>query len=380
MPERYGIIGTHRFLQKDVYSRGDIVVITDDENRIGDFYHESRMKKLTGQICIIAEYCDNKYITDGSDRFGDMCRGHYLLPSVILGIWDGEYEPPARMRYCPHCDNLFTPSSEELSLCPDCAKRNFVLPYHRHQPKLDFCGKTYGNKNPYLGIEIEVDEGGEINENVAEIMPIMNKEKGKFFIYCSHDSSLNDGFEIITQPATLKYHLGVMSGYREIFKNLINKGYQSHNTSTCGIHVHFNRDFYKENETLYITRLLYIVEKFWDDIVIFSRRNQRRIDRYSKKIDCKADEYIRKWNKSENHDAHYYAVNLANENTIEFRMFRGTLNINSFRAILEFVNSCVKIAKNNTTEEIQRMEFKDILTPFAKKYYNSRIATRNFDE
>lgn len=378
MPEIYGVIGTHRFLQKDIYSSGDIVVITNDERKLGEYWSNAR-KHWAGQICVISEARTDKYITQHSPLFGDVCSGYFLQHSIILGVWDGEYIP-AKKRYCAWCSTSFVYSAEEPFLCPECAKRNFVLPYHRYQPKLSFYGKTYGNKNPYLGVEVEVDEGGEEGETVTEIMPIMNKENGKFFIYCSHDGSLNDGFEIITQPATLKYHLGIMNSYKELFKNLINKGYQSHNTSTCGVHVHFNRDFYKENETLYITRLLYIVEKFWDDIVIFSRRNQRRIDRYSKKMDCKADEYIKKWNKSENHDAHYYAINLANENTIEFRMFRGTLNANSFQAILEFVNNCIKIAKNSTTEEIQRMEFKDILTPFSKKYYNSRIATKIFDE
>ena len=150
-------------------------------------------------------------------------------------------------------------------------------------------------------------------------------------------------------------------------------GYQSHNTNTCGIHVHFNRDFYADNEELYLSRLLYLVTKFWEEIVIFSRRRRSRLNRYSKKPDDSIPNYLRSWNKTCDHEGHYYALNIINEETIEFRMFRGTLNILTFHCILDFVNAIVRAAKEKTAEDIQKMKFEELLSPMAMEYYKSRL-------
>ena len=287
-----------------------------------------------------------------------------------------------KAKSCPKCGNRFKvdePNKNE-KLCPNCVKRDYVLPYHQYYPHLEFYGNNLNNTVPYLGIELEVDEGGERDIIVRHIMNIINPEN-KFFIYCSHDGSLDEGFEIITQPATLKYHISIKDKYETMFQYLLGKGYLSHDTTTCGIHVHFNRDFYKDNEELYITRLLYLVDKFWDDIVKFSRRNQRKLNRYSKKVDIPIKDYINESNKKKNHDFHYYAVNLSNENTIEFRMFKGSLNINTFIATLQFVNNCIMCAKEKTGEEIQHMEFEDLITGRAcKNYWNTRKNRINTEE
>lgn len=282
--------------------------------------------------------------------------------------------------YCEICGIPYVKDDTNECLCNMCRKRDFVLPYHKYYPKLEFLGKNKNNTVPYLGVELEVDEGGENNNKVRNLMNIMNKEN-KFFVYCTHDGSLNNGFEIITQPATLKYHLGLKENYEKAFNYLLKEGYLSHDTSTCGIHVHFNRDFYADNEELYVTRLLYLVDKFWNNIVKFSRRNQRRIDRYSKKVDMGIETYYKKSNKTNNHDYHYYAINLANSNTIEFRMFKGTLNVNTFIATLQFVNNCIICAKEKSTREIQSMSFEDLITGRAcKNYWKTRKDRTNTEE
>lgn len=284
-------------------------------------------------------------------------------------------------RYCENCNAIYAinPENPDETLCPDCAKRDYILPYHHYNPPLDFCGYTMNNKVPYLGVEIEVDEGGQKDKMAKAAMKYMNKDR--MFVYCMRDGSLNEGFEIITQPATLKYHQSQKDNYEAMFNFLISKGYLSHDTQTCGIHVHFNRDFYKDNEELYVTRLLYLVDKFWDDIVRFSRRNQRRIDRYSKKVDMPLKEYFIKSNKSNIHDYHYYAINLSNSNTIEFRMFKGTLNIDTFMATLQFVNNCIICAREKSAEEIQRMEFEELITGrVCKNYWKTRKGRKNTEE
>ena len=163
-------------------------------------------------------------------------------------------------------------------LCKDCGKYHFITAYHRYYPKIKFFGNNHSNAVPYLGFELEVDEGGESDRNCTKLMKDINKPD-EIFAYCSHDGSLSDGFEIITQPASMEYHNSIKDVYAKSFSNLKKNGYMSHDTTTCGFHVHFNRSYYGENEKACIRKLLFMTEKFWNELVLFARRPERRIVR-----------------------------------------------------------------------------------------------------
>ena len=51
----------------------------------------------------------------------------------------------------------------------------------------------------------------------------------------------------------------------------------------------------------------------------------------------------------------YTCVNLQNKNTIEFRMFRGTLKYNTIIATIQFVDYLTDIAKELREDEIQEL-------------------------
>lgn len=288
--------------------------------------------------------------------------------------------------YCYNCNERFP--IEDLEVCKDgnylcskCAKREFILPYHHIYPETKFFGNNKKNSVPFMGIELEVDEGGFKNSVVKRIVNMINKENNPF-LYCSRDGSLENGFEIITQPATLEYHNSIKDTYKSIFDRLIRDGYLSHDTSTCGLHIHFNRSFYKDNEKAYLQNLIFILDKYWDDVVRFSRRNSYRLERFSKKVDFdNVSSYIENCNKSRRHEDHYYSLNISNEDTIEFRMFKGTLNIDTFMATLQFVYNCIMSAKYKSFSEITAMKFEELITGrVCKKYWNKRKDLLNTEE
>ena len=270
---------------------------------------------------------------------------------------------------CDKCRRFFFKTEGEVdrdgdSLCPICAKREYILSYHHNYPQVKFYGtSTAKNPQPFLGIELEVGSGGESDAEVKKILPIINKNF--LFAYCSHDSSIDNGFEIITQPATLQYHNSIKHVYKQLFETLINDGYTSHDNMTCGFHVHFNRDFYSDNEKLYTTNLIYLVKKWWDNILKISRRNITRLG-YCDKIYTSPNEYYEaRNNRGSNHGI---ALNIGNKNTIEFRIFRGTLNVDTFMATLQFVNNCILAAKRSF-EEVQNMKFEELITGRTLKNY-----------
>lgn len=291
-------------------------------------------------------------------------------------------------KYCKKCyENMFVRCSRcgcnELRenatetrdggyLCKDCGEYHFITAYHHYYPKVKFFGNNHSNTVPYLGFELEVDEGGESDRNCTKLMKDINKPD-ELFAYCSHDGSLNDGFEIITQPASMEYHNSIKDVYTKSFANLKKIGYMSHDTTTCGFHVHFNRSYYGDAEKACIRKLLFMTEKFWNELVLFARRPEHRMERYAKKIEpMEITDYMRRADKSGSHEFHYYAVNLANRDTIEFRMFRGSLNVNTVLATLQLVNNMVIASKEKTLEEIKAMKFEDLLTTRIQKAYWKR--------
>ena len=313
------------------------------------------------------EFCGERLTIDGFS---------FLKKSGEAGYVCKECESSHKVIECAECgENILAEDAYEddcgfKCLCSNCYSKNrdIVKNYHYHHfAQVQFFGED--KDSPYLGVELEVDRKewvdcdyeNECCRNVISCFP-------KGFIYMEHDGSLENGFENITSPATFSYHISLLKNYKEAFKELGKHKYLSHKTKTCGLHVHFNRNFYADNEELYITRLLYIVEKFWDKLVIFSRRNIRNINNWAKKYENKPEEIIK--SMKENSLSRYYAVNLTNKNTIEFRMFRGTLNIDTFIATLELCNTLILTAKENTVSQIQTMKWEDLLkTDVTKRYW-----------
>lgn len=366
---------------QDKYKIGTKIIVSPTLNSV-----------IAGQVMTIRSYMyyypDVGWLMNVfNENFTDRC----VLESEILREFkDGDDYMPPRSRASGHCDRCgddfyYYPDEtavEDQNLCHNCVKRRFVLPYHRWEPKLKFLhtGKNPPRDGLYYGVEIEADCGGEYDRNAAQVMDILNNED--MFAYVSHDGSLTNGFEIVTQPATLSYHKSVEERYKNAFNFLIRNGYRGHETATAGIHVHFSRAYYTDNgdEEENISKLLYLVEKFWDEIIVYARRDYEKSKSYMKKTDEDFDDFISNWNRKRDHDGHYYAVNISNPDTIELRMFRGTLNYETYMCILEFVDSLVRTAKEKTSSELQAITFEEILHGRCKRYYKARKRVSRFSE
>lgn len=273
---------------------------------------------------------------------------------------------------CERCGREVERSHMINGYCERCALYHWITQYHRDTPRLDFFGDNHDNSVPYLGVELEVAYGGEDDETIAQILPLINSRE-RLFMYCSHDSSLDNGFENITQPATLEYHESIEDKYKAVFTKLRELNYLSHDTPCCGMHVHFNRSFYPyDREEECVSKLSFMFERFWKELLLFSRRINTKM-RYCRKIDLSVRDFVRRSNRSEGHDWHYYALNLANEDTVEFRIFRGTLNINTFIATLELVNNMVIFSRDKTNEELNSIQFTDFLTTDRLRAYWDKV-------
>ena len=222
----------------------------------------------------------------------------------------------------------------------------------------------YGDSQRYFGVELEIDGAGKDSENADEILAVANKDNEH--IYIKGDGSLDDGMEIVTHPMSLEYHKQFQ--WEDIMKKAIYLGYRSHQTSTCGLHIHVNRSSFgdtTEEQELVISHILFFVEKHWAELLKFSRRSEYSMNRWAARYGYEKTgrEILDKAKKGNN--GRYAAVNLMNYTTIEFRMFRGTLKYNTFIAALELVDAICDLAVNLTDEGIAKMswsEFVDTIT------------------
>ena len=265
---------------------------------------------------------------------------------------------------CSSCDALLHEDDayhlDGYAYCSECyhdeVDRNRSIHDYGYKPEPIF----YGDCSRYFGVELEIDGAGKDSDNADELLAIANKDEE--CIYIKSDGSLDDGMELVTYPMSLDYHKNFC--WEAIMKKAISLGYRSHQTSTCGLHVHVNRDCLGENreeQDEVISRILYFIEHHWNEMLKFSRRTEYSMNRWAARygFEKTGREILDKAKKGNN--GRYAAVNLMNYATIEFRLFRGTLKYNTLIAALELVNEICDLAIHMTDDGIAKMSWSEFV-------------------
>ena len=101
--------------------------------------------------------------------------------------------------------------------------------------------------------------------------------------------------------------------------------------------------------------------------MVFSRRTETQANDWARSRKCSntksgwIKQAVKKSKSYYDHSERYYAVNLTNSGTIEIRLFRGTLNAETFEATLKFTNRIAELCKNTSAVELIKMTFEDLL-------------------
>ena len=266
--------------------------------------------------------------------------------------------------YCNECGEYVTADEFDFDsdCCDRCKSRKVIRSYDYRPSTLHFQrSENETEKELYFGMEIEIDGAGEDGSYATKFKEIMGEA-----VYFKHDGSLDNGFEIVTHPMHFKAIEERKEDFKAMFDKAVSYGYKSHDTSTCGLHVHMSSHYFKEEDRV---KLVYIVEKFWDKFVTFSRRKVSNLDRWAKRYGSEEVESIegmdiktnakRKLHDYKAHDR-YMAINLTNESTIEMRMFRGTLNIDTFMATIQMCYHLAKLVTKNDIDVLRTMTWEQI--------------------
>ncbi len=317
--------------------------------------------------------------TVGQDRLCQTCAEEETLICSRCGerIWREDNAGTESFPLCQNCyddyytscdrcgalisldDAYYEDGDRDYPLCYDCYRdrrcENESIHDYGYKPEPIF----HGNGSRYFGVELEIDEAGENDCNASEILKIANASDTKN-LYCKHDGSLNDGFELVTHPMTLEYHLKEMP-WEKILDCAKGMGYYSHKAGTCGLHIHVNRTAFGDTpyeQDAVIARILYFFEKHWEELLKFSRRTQHQLDQWAARYGYKDQPMeILDHAKKGYHAGRYTCVNLQNFSTIEFRIFRGTLKYNSLIATLQLVDRICNVALSMSDEDLKQLSW-----------------------
>lgn len=247
--------------------------------------------------------------------------------------------------------------------------------------------KPVETKTLFFGVELEcANDGHKDNDEIAlEVLKIGNTA-GLFglqedHLYLKKDSSIDpDGFEIVTHPATLDYHLQRFK-WGEITSFLSSKGYTSHNNKTCGLHIHVSKNFFSQVEQVKLALFVYgnreAMEKLsrrssvyaaFKDVKKEIKDHQRALE-HSQRVIKEAIDNVPKFEKFAvviNNNYRREAVNYDNHNTIEFRMYRGTLKKETIFATLELTDGICRFVKCHNSAECSSSSSWSLFSSFIK--------------
>ena len=222
--------------------------------------------------------------------------------------------------------------------------------YHSSSGRLrDFIiGPAYlGEKHLPLGMELEVEsKGGSRAGNARMVLDTIGVyvPTGHLYCLCENDGSLNNGFEIVTAPCSLDVHehqMRMLTSHQTLRANL-----RSHDTSTCGLHVHINK---LDTTAWHRGKLVsFINDPANRDLVVAIARRMS---------DSGYAKFTSKSVKEHNSTDRYEAVNLTNTQTIEFRIFRGSLRFETIMACLEFTRIVWLFCQDAGAHHLNKDEF-----------------------
>lgn len=239
-----------------------------------------------------------------------------------------------------------------------------------------------GVANVFLGVELEVERKKDTPKKIEHMVVA---DLGMDYVILKSDGSLQDGFEIVTAPATLGFHL---QAWDKFFANSA-KHLVSWTSGRCGMHVHIarnaltpmhlgkliafinnneNREFvtsiagrssqyskFIEDRAFHVkTKLISYIEQLYkqiketkskDDIITIEKKIS---DARSKLASTKGSSLMNLVQDIEHGGERHSAINLTKQGTIEIRLFRGNVVKVGMLKNLEFVHAAVTFTREAT--------------------------------
>ena len=250
--------------------------------------------------------------------------------------------------WCEECDEY------NRDRCENCNHVGGQVHPYSYKPFPMFYGQD--KNNLHFGIELEMEiRDGELVDSSEYIMEMMGD-----FVYLKEDSSINSGgykgFEMVSHPATLEYYASNKNLWTTLdYLKRVHTA-RSWDAKSCGLHIHVSRKGFKSGAHTH--RFLSLIYKNSDKMMKLGGRKST----YAKFNDVYMyDEFDRPYFTLAHKVAHpsgamterYSAVNTQNENTLELRFFRGTMNPSGVLSAIQLAHATVEYTRDLTLSDVK---------------------------
>lgn len=345
---------------------GEYVSLEDDDyvnDRDGELYCESCRDDHLSYCEHCDEYSDSDkfaHIADLDEYWCDDCADCYAYRCEECGDYVSQNCGDDNTLLCNSCyaDHYCTCDDcnevihnnnayfhDDGTYCESCYNDNHSSNVHEYsyEPYLNFQSSDEDDEKclAYLGFELEA--GGVTSSERNRIADSISDGEDTF--YLKEDGSIPEyGFELVSHPITLKRHKEL--DWADVLRQMSNAGMKSHDLGeeSCGLHVHVSRNYLSPYKWLLID---WFISKYQSQFETIARRKETHWARFKKSNGLPVKDVYGK-----SSGTRYQAVNFENTNTVEFRLFRGTLKYSTFMATLEIVDALVHWANQLSISDI----------------------------
>lgn len=204
--------------------------------------------------------------------------------------------------------------------------------------------------NIFCGMELEVEAPHQpaFNTTVEYLTKHYGDEAFNQILYLKYDGSLSDvGYEICFHPFTLNAFKKFVP--ESLFSYLRSQGVRSWNTENCGLHIHINRgSFDGESHMFKFTQ--FINNNSSNNFAVAGRNSHWA--KYPSNDSSESRQVMKMIKRERGSMDRYMAVNLNNADTIEVRIFKGSLRYERVLATMEYMNAIAEYTKNISVRQI----------------------------
>ena len=314
--------------------RCESVITVDDE--YNDVEGELWCQRCTRDNATWCDSCDN-YFTgysygadDSNDTFCERCFENCTS-------------------YCEECDNYYVDGCVYNHEGEDDSR---TIHDYSYRPDPIFHSSEEEQTRLYFGIEIETEvRGGDYSDRrvAADYAQALEAQR---LAYLKSDGSLECGFEIVTHPMSHSYFMNDASVLWNTIDTLKNRySMMAWGTKTCGLHIHISRNGFSGGSHQH--RFLQLVYNNKDFYEVLAGRSSSHWAKFDDNIDPNTGRKSLKHKFDRHGSDRYSAVNTNNRNTLEMRIFRGSLNTRFIKSCIDLAHASVEFTRVMSVPEVR---------------------------
>lgn len=347
--------GDEEFLTCDIcgdegVSKDDAIITEDDYTCCNDCY-------------IVCEHCENTFstnantsIVDGNERWCEDCLDYaYYCERCEEYNSDGScIVRDIGEHWCEHCifdAAYYCEYCEEYNMEPcECTSR--VIHDYNYKPDVIFHSTSAeDNAKLFFGIEVEMESPNGSFSTKDEAAEYAHQLENLDLAYLKNDGSLEVGFELVTHPMTYNYYKNEAPKLWEVIQTLKDSyEMRSWGTRTCGLHIHISRRGFTSGSHMHrFLRLIYSNQRFFERL---AGRSSNRWSSFEDVIDENGKRHYKNKIERGSYTDRYTAVNTTNRNTLEVRIFRGTLKVATLLSQIALMHACVEYTRVMSVKQV----------------------------